>query len=94
MRESWRVPLSPLWFLLKIMCRLRNHGVPWRPPSRAVYKYGDQGHDVSYDESREGVFLVTLDEEQGEVTSAEEGHNVERVEFGVLSVVAGGEDDQ
>ena len=40
------------------------------------------------------VFHVTLDEEQGEVTSKEEGHNVERVEFGVRNVVAGGEDVQ
>ena len=39
-------------------------------------------------------FHVTLDEEQGEVTSADEGHDVERVEFGVRNVVAGGEDVQ
>ena len=37
---------------------------------------------------------MTLDEEQGEVTSAEEGHNVEWVEFGVRNVVVGGEDVQ
>ena len=35
--------------------RLRSHGLPWRPPSQAVYKYGGQGHEVRYDEAREGV---------------------------------------